>query len=62
MTYEIVRFYFKNGSRTLKRGLTLDEAQAHCKNPETSSQTAKGYAARKRTERLGPWFDGFREE
>ena len=59
--YKIVR-YFSNGSnRTIYSRLTLEEAQAHCRNPETSSSTATGYAARKRTEQHGPWFDGYVE-
>ena len=38
--YKIVRRYF-NGykKRTIAKGLTLEEAQAHCRNPETSSST-----------------------
>ena len=60
-TYKIVRMFQRDGvkSRVVKRGLTLDEAQAHCRDPETSSKTAAKYDARKRTERFGPWFDGF---
>lgn len=57
--YKIVRRYFKGGSRVIKRHLTEQEAQAHCKNPETSSSTAKGAAARKITARMGEWFDGY---
>ena len=58
-TYKIVRMFFKGGKRTIESGLTLEEAQAHCKDPETSSKTATKYAARKRTEQRGPWFDGY---
>jgi hypothetical protein len=47
--------------RTIKTGLTLEEAQAHCRDPETSSSTCTSYAGRKRTERKGPWFDGYTE-
>jgi len=58
--YRIVRHYFRGGSpRTIARGLTLAEAQAHCSNPETSSSTATGSAARARTRRMGAWFDGY---
>jgi len=33
MTYKIVRFWFKNKpNRIIKRGLTLEQAQAHCQN------------------------------
>ena len=59
--YRIVRFYFHRPgySRTIARGLTLEQAQAHCSSPETSSSTATGPAARARTRRVGPWFDGY---
>lgn len=57
--YQIVRLYFRGGRRTIMRGLTLEEAQAHCQNPETSSSTATSAAARKRTASRGPWFDGY---
>ena len=37
--YKIVRFYrdINKRKRTIKRGLTLEEAQAHCRNPATST-------------------------
>ena len=59
--YKIIRMYFDSGipTRTIKTGLTLEEAQAHCSNPETSSRTCKKWTNRKRTERLGAWFDGY---
>ena len=47
--------------RTIKTGLTLEQAQAHCQNPETSSRTAKSAKARKYTSLRGPWFDGYTE-
>ena len=61
--YKIVRMYF-NGypRRTIQRGLTLEQAREHCRNPETSSRTATSYVARKRTERMGAWFDGYESE
>ena len=61
-TYAIVRSYFRGVKRTIARGLTLEEAQAHCRNPETSSRTATSSAARARTRKMGPWFDGYTEE
>ncbi len=63
-TYKIVRMYFEagTGERVIARGLTLEQAQAHCSNPETSSRTATSAKAKARTRRLGPWFDGFEEE
>lgn len=62
-TYRIVRFYFRGiPSRTIKRGLTLEQAQAHCQDPETSSSTCKGATGRRRTRQVGAWFDGYTEE
>jgi len=46
MPYKIIRMY-KIGDRrprTIKKGLTLEEAQEHCRNPKTRGKT---------------WFDGF---
>ena len=59
--YKIVRMFAKDGkkSRTIKSGLTLDEAQAHCKDPETHSKTATSAKARRYTAVHGPWFDGY---
>lgn len=65
MTYKIVRFYRDNDdlNRTVVvRGLTLEQAQAHCQDPETSSSTATSPEAVERTERYGEWFDGYEEE
>ena len=62
MTYKIVRNYFNGTPRTIKRGLTLEEAQSHCKDPETSSSTCTNSVGRSRTNRLGPWFDSWTEE
>ena len=59
--YQIVRFYFKGGHRILEHGLTLAEAQAHCKDPNTSSTTATSSQAKAVTKRMGPWFDGYQE-
>ena len=66
MTYRIVRMYHDpdTPSRAVNgmSGLTLEEAQAHCRDPETSSKTCTSYQGRKRTERRGPWFDGYEED
>jgi len=63
-TYKIVRVYADMDipKATIRVGLTLSEAQAHCKDPETCSSTCKGPGARRRTAIRGPWFDGFEEE
>jgi len=58
--YKIVRMYNKgHRSHTIKRGLSLADAQAHCKNPETSSSTATSKSNVARTQRMGHWFDGY---
>lgn len=64
MTYKIVRMYLNDDvpKRTIKRGLTLEEAQAHCRNPETSSSTCKSAEGKRRTKRYGKWFDGYEAE
>jgi hypothetical protein len=47
-TYKIVRFKRDEVCHeVIARGLTLDEAQAHCQNPETHGEG---------------WFDGYTEE
>ena len=61
-TYKIIRFYFRGDKRVVKRGLTLEEAQAHCGSPETSSSTCMSFAGKKRTRERGPWFDGYTKE
>lgn len=59
--YKIVRHYFKGGKRTIETGLTLEEAQAHCEDPETSSSTCTTAKGKARTRRMGCWFDGYQE-
>lgn len=63
-TYKIIRFFQDGrwGNRTIKRGLTLEEAQAHCHDRETSSATATRAPARRRTRKYGAWFDGYNKE
>lgn len=45
--YKIIRFFRNNGSRVVMRGLSLEEAQAHCSNPDTRGSN---------------WFDGYEQE
>ena len=66
--YDDLRFGGRRGRRnaakwrTIKRGLTLAQAQAHCKDPETSSRTCTDAAGLLRTRERGPWFDGYTAE
>ena len=56
--YDIVRFYFNRPARfTLQRNVDLETAQAHCRDPETSSSTCTKAAGKRRTRQLGQWFD-----
>jgi hypothetical protein len=57
--YKIVRMYARGRKRTILSGLTLAEARAHCKDPETSSSTCSKSAGLARTRRMGEWFDGY---
>lgn len=65
MLYKIVRMYY-NGKRSHtvrgKTGLYLEEAQAHCADPETSSRTCTNAAGKARTRAYGHWFDGYTED
>jgi hypothetical protein len=65
MSYKIVRFYRDNEAMNgsfIVGGLTLEEAQAHCNDPETSSATAASPAAVEHTAKHGAWFDGWTKE
>lgn len=61
--YKIFRsFRDQDVSPMVRRGLTLEQAQAHCKDPETRSATCTSPEGHQRTEMHGPWFDGYEEE
>ena len=61
--YKVVRMFQDRDKRnqTLKTRLTLEQAQAHCQDPETSSRTCTSAKAKAYTRRNGPWFDGYEE-
>lgn len=64
--YKIVRHFYTPGregyrNRVIRTGLTLEEAQAHCKDPETASKTATSARVARYTAKRGPWFDGYEE-
>lgn len=63
MSYKIVRMFQDRDvpSRTIKTGLTLEDAQAHCHDPETSSRTCTSASRKAITRKYGPWFDGYEE-
>lgn len=62
-TYKVIRMFRDSSKRmVIKTGLTLEEAQAHCRDPETSSSTATGFVEQTLTKNFGPWFDGYEEE
>ena len=49
-TYNIIRSYhpsLEKRDKTIRRGLTLEQAQKHCKDPGTRKD--------------GEWFDGYSE-
>lgn len=61
--YRIIRFYESANirRRIIDTGLTLEQAKAHCSDPETSSSTCIKAAGKARTKRLGRWFDGYEQ-
>jgi hypothetical protein len=63
MSYRIVRSYQNPNkrSRTVDNGLTLEEARAHCGDPETSSSTCTKPYPKSLTKKHGDWFDGYEE-
>lgn len=61
--YKIIRCYLNENKpdRAVKSGLTLEEAQKHCQDPETSWKTATSAKAKRRTRLYGPWHDVYEE-
>ena len=61
MSYNVYRRYSRTSGtkRLILEGVTLEEAQEHCRDPETSSRTCTSAISKKRTCELGPWFDGY---
>ena len=56
--YSIIRFYQDNRERRVTQtGLTLEEAQSHCQDPESSSSTTTDP-----DEEPGGWFDGYSDQ
>ncbi len=61
-TFKIVRLFLRGRRRTIIKGLTYEQAVAHCGDKETSSSTCQRAENRRRTRRCGKWFDSFIEE
>lgn len=62
-TYRIMRNYLQDHPcEVIAKGQTMAQARAHCRDPETSSQTCTSPEGIERTKLKGPWFDGFLEE
>ncbi len=63
--YEIIRMYSDSRGCDVRRGLsnlTLEEAQEHCNDPETSSRTCDSDSRRNQYGSGVSWFDGYREQ
>ena len=60
--YKLVRCYFSGDKIELDTGLTLEEAQEWCADPETSDRTCEGAVAKERSIARGPWFDAYYKE
>jgi hypothetical protein len=56
--YTVTRKYQNHPDKVIETGLTLEEAKAHCKDPETSSSTC----THDDEEGMGNWFDAYEEE
>ena len=52
-TYKIVRFWFEKGNEVIKTGLTLEDAQKHCRREDTHKKDENGNII---------WFDGYTKE
>ena len=61
-TYQIIRKFANGDSKTITTGLTLEEAQEHCSDPETSSRTCTSAEGRELTSVAGAWMDCYYEE
>lgn len=61
MPYKIIRFRFEGSNRVIKRGLTLEQAQAHCQRPDTRQAVTKVHQDGSTTEHV-KWFDGYESE
>ena len=62
-TYKIFRVFQDGHDREeIATGLTLEEAKAHCTDPESGSSTCSSPVGLLRTKKFGQWYDCFTEE
>lgn len=59
--FKIIRFSAIGASMVIKTVDTLEEALAHCNDPETSSRTCTSDEGLELTSSIGSWFDGYTE-
>jgi len=64
ISYKIVRHYATDirGRMMIHSGLTLEQAQEYCSDPETSSRTCTSAVKKAYTRKNGEWFDTWTEE
>ena len=64
MTYKIIRHYenVNRPKRIVETGLTKEQAQKHCRDPQTNSRTCTEKVPCARTRVVGAWFDGYDTE
>jgi hypoxanthine-guanine phosphoribosyltransferase len=63
MSYATVLFFLDDyPAEVLDTGLTLEEAQAVCNDPESSSKSCTTIVGKRRTKERGAWFIGWRKE
>ena len=60
--YNIIEFRQDGDNKIVERGLTLEEAQEHCQDPETSSKTCEAPQRKQKARTLGEWFHGYVKE
>ncbi len=63
-TYKIVRHYQRSSEEreTIATGLSIEEAQEHCSDLNSSSKGCVTTEGVRRTTDKGPWFDGYYQE
>lgn len=57
--YRIIEFRIDGDNKTIETGLSLEEAQEHCQDPETSSSTCTAPHRKQKTKDIGKWFHGY---